>query len=90
VEKYLVTKLGPLVELKAGDVRAALNTEDREKAKEVEERMAPLKAELRSYGKIQALYDGGAPPPTYLADQAVDQTDHDLEGLPAGFIPKRR
>jgi mono/diheme cytochrome c family protein len=66
VEKYLVTKLGPLVEIKPADVRAALSADDREKAQKVEERMAPLTAELHSYGKIQALYDVTAPPPTYL------------------------
>jgi hypothetical protein len=66
VEKYLVTKLGPLVEVKPEEVRSALDEEDQGKVREVEEKMAPLTAELRSYGKIQAFYDVGPPPPTYL------------------------
>jgi hypothetical protein len=66
VEKYLVAKLGPLVEVKPEEVRSALNDKDLGKVKEIEENMAPLKAELLAYGKIQACYDVGPPPPTYL------------------------
>jgi hypothetical protein len=66
VEKYLVAKLGPLVEVKPEEVRGVLDEEDQGKMKEVAKKMVPLKAELRSYGKIQAFYDVGPPPPTYL------------------------
>ena len=66
VEKYLMAKLGPLVEVKAEDVRGALTEEDQGRVKGIEDKMAPLKAELRPYGKIQALYDVGPPSPTYL------------------------
>jgi Protein of unknown function (DUF1553)/Protein of unknown function (DUF1549)/Planctomycete cytochrome C len=66
VEKYLVAKLGPLVKVNADEVLAGLTEDDRNKVKELEERMAPLKAGLRRYGRIQALYDVGEPPPTYL------------------------
>ena len=59
-------KLGPLVEVKPEEIRGALAEEDLGKVKEIEKKMARLKAELRSYGKIQAFYDVGPPPPTYL------------------------
>jgi hypothetical protein len=66
VEKYLVGKLGPLVEVKLEETRGALVKEDQGRVKEIEEKMAPFKAELHSYGKIQAFYEVGPPPPTYL------------------------
>jgi len=66
VEKYLVAKLGPLVEVKLEETRGALVKEDQGRVKEIEEKMAPFKAELHSYGKIQAFYEVGPPPPTYL------------------------
>ena len=66
VEKYLMAKLGPLVEVKAEDVRGALTEEDQGRVKGIEDKIAPLKAELRPYGKIQAFYDVGPPSPTYL------------------------
>jgi hypothetical protein len=66
LEKYLVAKLGPLVEVKPEEVRAALSEEDRVKVNQVEDQMRPANSARRSYGRIQALYDVGPPPPTFL------------------------
>ena len=84
VQKYLAEKLGPLVKIDPGEVTAALTAADAARAESITAEMAALKGRKRSYGKIQALYDLGPPPPTYL----LRRGDEEKPGaeVAAGFL----
>ena len=67
IQKYLVEKLGPLLEVKSDDVTAALDEPARQKITATESQIATLKNEIRSPGGfIQALWDVGPPPTQYI------------------------
>jgi hypothetical protein len=66
VQKYLADKLGPLVHLKPEEITAALTPADRAAARRINEDLAALDRRRRTFGKIQALYDVGPPPSTFL------------------------
>jgi hypothetical protein len=74
IEKYLVRKLGTILAVPADDVIAALNAEDSARYRELQEKTRPIEAQRRSYGKIQALYDVGPPPPSYLLRRGNHET----------------
>lgn len=79
VENYLVAKLGPAVRIKDEEVVAALSDIEKTEIARLEEEIRPLKKKRRSYGHLQALYDVGPPPPSYLFRRG------DLES-PAGEV----
>jgi hypothetical protein len=66
VQKYLADKLGPLVSVKPEDVAAALDEAARSAVANCEREIAGLNGSRKGYGKIQALWDVGAPPAAYL------------------------
>ncbi len=66
VEKYLMETLGPLVEVPAEEIQALMSEEEKTNGCVLEEKIASLEEQRRSYGWLDAVYDTGAPPPTHL------------------------
>lgn len=66
VQKYLATKFGPMLNVKADEVTATLSPEDRKAVSEFEAQITKITKEKKSWGKIQALYDVGPLPKTHL------------------------
>jgi hypothetical protein len=67
VQKYLVAKLGPLVQVSAADALQALDEAERKEHDTLTQKLTALNGQRRSYGKIQALWEpAGAAPVTHL------------------------
>ncbi|MBI1917202.1 MAG: DUF1553 domain-containing protein, partial [Planctomycetes bacterium] len=66
VQKYLAGKFEAALRIKPEEVTASLSAADKAAAGTIQQRIAALNQEKRSFGKIQALYDVGPPPRTYL------------------------
>jgi hypothetical protein len=66
IQKYLAGKFAGSVQVKPEEVDAALRGPDQAAQQGLRGRIASLQGRRRSYGKIQALYDVGPPPPSYL------------------------
>src|SRR5207302_1756658 len=66
VQKYLAGKFEASLRVTAEEVTAALSPPHRMQAAELTARIAAHRATRRRPDKIQALYDVGPPPPTYL------------------------
>jgi hypothetical protein len=66
VQKYLAAKLGPSLRVSPEQVSAALSPEQRKAVGKLAEDIAALQRGRRRFGKLQALYDVGPPPPTFL------------------------
>ena len=74
VQKYLVEKLGPQVNVAPADVDQALDDAAKQKTAELNGRISGLSSTKRSYDKIQALWDLTGPPPTHLLRRGDYQT----------------
>ena len=74
VQKYLAEKLGAGVAVTEDEVTAALSGADRATIASLEERIAEVDRQRRSWGKIQALFEVGPPPPTFLLKRGQHQT----------------
>jgi hypothetical protein len=66
VQKYLAGKFEKSLAVSAAEVAAAMSAEKRAAAASLEKQLADLSGRRRSWGKIQALFDVGPPPPTHL------------------------
>jgi hypothetical protein len=66
VQAYLAQKLGPQLRVSEADVTKALSADDRKRMTDLGQRRAAMARRRRSYGKIQALFDVGQAPTTYL------------------------
>lgn len=66
VERYLVTKFGAQVKIKDSELFASMPEGEQLQVARLDDKICELKQHRRSYGKIQALYDVGPPPPSYL------------------------
>jgi hypothetical protein len=74
VQKYLAGKLEALLRVSPEEVAAALTPADRAAAARLSDRAAALRRERRSLGKVQALYDVGPPPRTFLLKRGNYET----------------
>jgi mono/diheme cytochrome c family protein len=74
VQKYLAGKLASLVQVKNEEVAAALTGADQELLSKLDAQITAAKARRRSFGKIQALWDVGPPPPTFLLKRGNFET----------------
>jgi hypothetical protein len=83
VQKYLAGKFAGLV-VKSDEVTAALNPAEKAVAGELESQILAVEAKRRKWGKIQALYDVGAPPPTRLLVRGSEETPG--AEVPPGFL----
>ena len=66
VQKYLAGKLQQMLHVSPAEVDEALRETERTAIARVNEQITTLKKQRRSFGKIQALYDVGPPPPTFF------------------------
>jgi hypothetical protein len=74
VQKYLAGKFETLLRVTPEEVTAALSPADRAEVQRINRRIVALTRTQRTPGKIQALYDVGPPPPTYLLKRGNYQT----------------
>ena len=66
VQKYLAEKLGPSLQVSPQEVTGSLKAEDAATVARIQPQIAECSARRRSFGKIQALFEKGQPPPTYF------------------------
>jgi len=84
IQKYLAEKLAAALAVKPEDVTASLSPEEKVAAANLDAQIAATAARRRKWGKIQALYDVGPPPPTYLLVRGNEQSPgHEV---PPGFL----
>lgn len=74
VQRYLAGKFEVMLKVTPEEITAALSAADREAQREWNGQIAAAKGRRRAYGKIQALYDVGPPPPTYLLKRGNHET----------------
>jgi hypothetical protein len=84
VQKYLAAKFEAMLRVTPEQLTAALNPADRTEVNRINAQIAALQATRRAHGKIQALYDVGKPPPTYLLKRGNFETPG--EEVPPGFL----
>jgi hypothetical protein len=84
VQKYLAGKFEATLRVKPEEAVAALGAKERAEVAALQERMAALKKGRRSFGKIQALYDVGPPPPTHLLKRGNFETPGEV--VEPGFL----
>jgi len=84
VQKYLVEKLGPAVNVTPAEIDQVLDEAARQKTAELNSQINALSGTKRSYDKLQALWDLNGPPPTYLYRRGDYQTPGPLvvPGIP--------
>ena len=73
LQSYLAKKFGDLLTISNEDVEAALQGEERTLVKSLEGQIAELKRQRVSWGRIQAIFDVGPPPPTFLLERGEYQ-----------------
>ncbi len=66
VQKYLADKLGPIIALSTAEVDASLDDAAKVTVTSLRQRINSLPQEKKSHGKIQALWEAGPPPPSYV------------------------
>lgn len=76
VQKYLAAKLGGSVAVKPEELAAALSEPEKSLVAQFEAQAAKTESRRRKWGKIQALFDLGPPPPTHF----LTRGDHDNPG----------
>jgi hypothetical protein len=84
IQKYLADKFAASLKVSPEDVIAALAPADKASTDSLTAEIAELNARRRTWGTIQAVYDVGPPPPTYL----LRRGDLDRPGaeVPPGFL----
>ncbi len=73
-QKDLARKYGAALTVKPEEVAARLSPAEREAARALEDRIEANESSRRKPGKIQALYDVGAPPRTHLLVRGGEQS----------------
>jgi hypothetical protein len=66
IQKYLADKFSGPLKVSADEVQSALADDEKTKLADAERRIGDLNQARRGWGAIQAAYDVGPPPPTYL------------------------
>ena len=84
VQKYLAGKFEAALKVSAEEVGAALAPAEKTSVAGMEKEIAALNAERRSWGTIQAVYDVGPPPATYLLRRG--NLDRPGPEVPPGFL----
>ena len=84
IQKYLFGKFTATLAVKPEEVAAALNETDKRRVAEWEAQVAEANAGCRTWGKLQALFDLGPPPPTHL----LARGNYESPGaeVPPGFL----
>jgi hypothetical protein len=84
VQKYLAGKFGASLRVSAEEVSAALTDAEKSTVATLQGRIAALEAGRRTYGKIQALYDIGPAPRTFVLKRG--NFDRPGEEVQPGFL----
>ncbi len=84
VQKYLVDKFETLLKVSNDEVVAALSPADKQAADALGAQINRLNATRTTWGTIQAVYDVGPPPATYLLRRG--NLDRPGPEVPAGFL----
>src|SRR5262249_1166360 len=84
VQKDLAAKFESSLRVTAEQGAATVNAPDRSQAAERNARIAALRATRRTPEKLQAMYDVGPPPPTYLLKRGNYETPG--EEVQPGFL----
>lgn len=84
VQKYLAGKFEAALKVSAEETVAALAPADKTTLDRLEQEIATLNAGRRSWGTIQAVYDVGPPPATYLLRRG--NLDRPGPEVPPGFL----
>jgi hypothetical protein len=84
VQKYLADKFGKTLKVSPEEVTGALTPDDKANQDKFNADIAALNSGRRTWGTIQAVYDVGPPPATYL----LRRGDLDRPGaqVPAGYL----
>jgi len=84
VQKYLADKFGQALKVSAEDLAAALPETDSAAINLLNEQIAALAHQRRTFGKIQALFDVGPPPATHV----LQRGNHESPGpeVTPGFL----
>lgn len=81
VERYLAEKLGPVLTISAEEIQAVLAESERQQLAEWRGQIEALRSQKQAWGQLQALYDVGPPPETFL----LRRGDHETPGRPVEF-----
>jgi hypothetical protein len=84
VQKYLADKFEASLRVSQEEVTAGLTGEEKSSAAKLQGQVAALEAARQTYGKIQALYDVGPPPKTFVLKRG--NFDHPGEEVQPGFL----
>lgn len=84
VEKFLVDKLGSVLNVPEEELTRALVETDRQKRTELQGRITALQGRRRTFGKIQALWDVGKPPEVHLLRRG--EIEAPGEAVEPGFL----
>ncbi len=74
IEKYLVRKLGTQLATPAAETEPLLAGDDKTGYAEIQAQIREIEKEKRAYGKLQAIYDVGPAPPSYLLRRGNHET----------------
>jgi hypothetical protein len=66
VQKYLAEKLGPMLTVSPQEVAQVLNRRELARIADLNRKIAACNGRRRSFGKIQAAWEAGLSPPTYV------------------------
>ncbi len=71
IQQFLAKKFGKALEVKAAEIDAGLNEDDKKTSERLQREIETLNGFRRSYEKIQALWDTGPPPAMRLLQRGV-------------------
>ncbi len=81
IERYLADKLGPALAVQPEEIQAALGEPERHQIAEWRRQIEALRSQKQSWDYLQALYDVGPPPETFL----LRRGDHESPARPVEF-----
>ncbi len=84
IQKYLADKFAAALAVSPEEVNSALSADDQASVAALAAEVSELNARKRTWGTIQAVYDVGPPPPTYLLRRG--NLDRPGSEVPAGFL----
>jgi hypothetical protein len=84
VQAYLAGKFEASLRVRPEEVTAGLSAGERSAVTQLQGQIKAVNATRQTYGKIQALYDVGAPPPTFLLKRGNFETPG--EEVQPGFL----
>lgn len=74
VQKYLADKFAAVLKVSDEEIAGALSAEDKARHKDLCDQIVATGVQRRAWGALQAVYDVGPPPPTYLLRRGNHQT----------------